>query len=292
MTKKKTLPEGVKLEESKVEEPVGQKQEELVVDQTNTVASAETSATVVQDHTSIVIPYCKEFAQGKELLFALRSWQEHVRFGANIVIVGDREDWFSEEVNFIEHKRVSDNPQIDVMEKLQLAVASAVVTDRFIWSNDDIYLCNPVSLAHIELPKVLGMLDPAKFKGTYAANMSRTIDLLNKYGLPKFNYGTHTPVLFEKFRLGEMFDRFTELQSGALISSLYFNFVTYPSHPTFLDWPTDQVLLPVASKNPDEKKVVELLARKVFLNNAATGYSPWLEDFLSRLFPEPSYFEA
>lgn len=42
-----------------------------------------------QVHITVVIPYCREFAQGRELLYALRSWQENVRFGINVVVIGD-----------------------------------------------------------------------------------------------------------------------------------------------------------------------------------------------------------
>ncbi|MEL5895028.1 hypothetical protein AAE250_16235 [Bacteroides sp. GD17] len=251
------------------------------------------TATKVQDHTTVVIPYCKEFAQGKELLFALRSWQKYVRFGINIVVIGDREDWFSEEITFIEHHRVSDNPQVDVMEKLLLAISSPDVTEHFIWSNDDIYLVNPISLVHIEIPKVVGKLDSDKFSGTYAANMMCTAGLLKEAKLPTLNYGTHTPCLFEKTSLTAMFERFPELQNGGyLLSSVYYNSVSYPVHPVFLNWPTDQVLLPIVSQTPSESKVLEFLERKVFLNNAVSGYSPWLESFLERLFPEQSDFEG
>lgn len=244
-----------------------------------------------QDHTSVVIPYCKEFAQGRELLFALRSWYNNARFPANLVIIGDREDWFGEEIFVIEHQRTSDNPQIDTMEKLKLAIESPEVTERFIWTNDDIYLVNRVSLAHIEIPKVLGDLNPKKFKGVYAENMSRTIMLLDKFGLPKLNYGTHTPVIFEKFKLMEMLERFPETESGVLFSSLYFNSQAFPAHPVVLDWETDQFLLPVISQRPNEERAKELLQRKVFLNNTVSGYSAWLEKFLEQMFPEPSIFE-
>lgn len=244
-----------------------------------------------QDHTTVVIPYCKEFAQGKELLFALRSWYNNARFPANLVIIGDREDWFSEEVTVIEHQRTSDNPQIDTMEKLKLAIESPEVTERFVWTNDDIYLINGISLAHIEIPKVLGDLKPNQFKGVYANNMSRTVILLDKCGLPKLNYGTHTPVLFEKSKLVEMLERFPEAESGVLFSSLYFNSQAFPAYPVVLDWKTDQFLLPVISQKPDEQKAKELLQRKVFLNNTVSGYSAWLEKFLEQMFPEPSIFE-
>ena len=289
MTTKKTTSKDVKKKVETVETQVSESRTEQV-----SGAVADESPVLekkAQDHTTVVIPYCKEFAQGKELLFALRSWYNNALFPANLVIIGDREDWFGEEVTVIEHQRTSDNPQIDTMEKLKLAIESSEVTERFIWTNDDIYLVNRVSLAHIEIPKVLGELNPSQFKGVYANNMSRTVMLLDKIGLPKLNYGTHTPVLFEKSKLMEMLERFPEAESGVLFSSLYFNSQAFPAHPVVLNWKTDQFLLPVISQNPDEQKAKELLRRKVFLNNTVSGHSAWLEKFLEQMFPEPSIFE-
>lgn len=276
-TKKKT----------EVKEPVPQVQEETAVPVQEVITTQRT-----QDHVTIVIPYCKEFAQGKELLFALRSWQKNVRFGINIVVIGDREDWFSDEITFIEHKRISDNAQVDTLAKLKIAMESPEVTGRFIWSNDDIYVMNPISYAHVELPKVIGLLQPEKFKGLYAENMRRTKELLEKHHLHILNYGTHTPMLLDKGQLIAMFERFPELEDdGYLFTSVYYNSLPWPVQPIYLNWPTDQVLLPVVSQKPDEKRVLDLLSRKVFMNNAVSGYSPWLEQFLEKVFPEPSDFE-
>lgn len=294
MTTRKTASKSKDVKEVETVETEKTQVNESGTVQTSDIASSDESPVLekkAQDHTSVVIPYCKDFAQGRELLFALRSWYEKTCFPANLVIIGDREDWFSDEVSFIEHQRTSDNPQIDTMEKLKLAIESPEVTERFIWTNDDIYLVNRVSLAHIEIPKVLGDLNPKKFKGVYAENMSRTIMLLDKFGLPKQNYGTHTPVIFEKFKLAEMLERFPEAESGVLFSSLYFNSQAFPAYPVVLDWETDQFLLPIISQKPNEEKAVELLQRKVFLNNTVSGHSSWLEKFLEQMFPEPSIFE-
>ena len=177
MTTKKTASKSKDVKEVKtVETAETQVNESRAVQASGAVADkSPVLEKKAQDHTTVVIPYCKAFAQGRELLFALRSWYEKTCFPANLVIIGDREDWFGEEIFVIEHQRTSDNPQIDTMEKLKLAIESPEVTERFIWTNDDIYLVNRVSLAHIEIPKVLGELNPEKFKGTYAENMSRTV---------------------------------------------------------------------------------------------------------------------
>ena len=236
---------------------------------------------------SVVIPYCKEFAQGNELLFALRSWYKYAKFPFRIVIIGDREDWMdTENLTFIECPRISDIPSVDTLHKLWVALNHPDVSERFIWSNDDIYLVNPVSLAHIELPKVLGKLNPASYNGHYRAAMERTINELTELGRPILNYGTHTPVIFEKKNFsGLLPEDLEQAKAGLLFTSVYFNLLN-EVHPVRLDWRTDPFLLPVVSKSPDEKLVNELLRNKVFMNNARSGYSPWLESFLSRRFPD------
>ena len=253
---------------------------------------AAAAATIMQHtHTSIVIPYCKEFAQGKELLFALRSWAENCCFPANIVVIGDKEDWFSDEIHFIECPRMSDNPSVDTFNKLKVALESDIVTDDFVWTNDDIYVLQPIDLSHIQLPKVLGPLDTSKYKGFYRENMQRTIDCLKQLGAACQNYGTHTPVMFNKASwLGLIAKLDEQITQGMLYTSIYFNLRQPQVTAVTLDWRKDPFLLPVVSQNPSTE-VVKSLLPKMFLNNARSGYSPWLESFLDKEFPAKCLFE-
>lgn len=255
------------------------------------LASQENLA--ILDHTTVVIPYVKNKAQGNELKMALRSFDKFLRFGVNVVIIGDWEEWMSDVVTVIEHECVSDNPQIDVLEKLKLAIAADEVTDKFIWSNDDIYLVAPVMLAHIEVPKNKGILRPELYKGIYRDNMERTVALLADF--PKLDFGTHTPVVYEKQSLVDMFERFPELNTGGyLISSVYFNTLFPEFNPISsieLNWQSDNIALSIVSKQPDHKKFQELVSKKIFLNNAESGYSDFLMKYLLEMFPDKSEFE-
>ena len=68
-TKKKTAKtEDVAVELKLVEESVEQKDVQAV-DKAVDAVEEPAPARSVQDHVTVVIPYCKEFAQGKELLF-------------------------------------------------------------------------------------------------------------------------------------------------------------------------------------------------------------------------------
>lgn len=272
--------------------------------QVGTVATEELAGQIVEssaealpvipvktDHTSVVFPYCKEFAQGKELLYALRSWYKNCCFQANFVVIGDKEDWFSEEICFIECPRVSDNPSVDTYHKLKVALESDKVTDNFVWTNDDIYVLQPIDLSHIQLPKVIGLLDISKYRGFYRENMQRTIDCLNQLGADCQNYGTHTPVMFNKASwLGLIAKLDEQITQGMLYTSIYFNLQQPQVTAVTLDWRKDPFLLPVVSQNPSTE-VVKSLLPKMFLNNARSGYSPWLESFLDKEFPTKCLFE-
>ncbi|WP_300814481.1 hypothetical protein [uncultured Bacteroides sp.] len=271
-----------------------EKQENCVELNNQIVESASESSPLIPmkaDHTSIVIPYCKEFAQGKELLYALRSWAENCCFPANIVVIGDQEDWFSDEIHFIECPRMSDNPSVDTFNKLKAALDSDAVTDDFVWTNDDIYVLQPIDLSHIRIPKVLGPLEPQKYKGFYRENMQRTIDCLKELDAACLNYGTHTPVFFNKASwLGLIAKLGEQMNQGMLFTSIYFNLRQPQVTTVTLDWKKDPFLLPVVSQKPSTE-VVKSLLPKMFLNNARSGYSPWLENFLEEHFPEKTELE-
>lgn len=274
-----------------------EKQEGVIATEEMAAKIADSSFNIVQTdvlmatHTSVVIPYCKEFAQGKELLYALRSWDKNCCFPADFVVIGDKEDWFSDEIHFIECPRVSDNPSVDTYHKLKVALESDLVTDDFIWTNDDIYVLQPIDLSHIQLPKVLDPLDTSKYKGFYRENMQRTIDCLKQLGASFQNYGTHTPVMFNKASwLGLIAKLDEQITQGMLYTSIYFNLQQPQVTAVTLDWRKDPFLLPVVSQNPSTE-VVKSLLPKMFLNNARSGYSPWLESFLDKEFPAKCLFE-
>lgn len=246
--------------------------------------------------TTIVIPYAKDLAQGIELRMALRSIAKHIRTQINVAIIGDREPWMADDsliFTIIEHERSSDNPQVDVVEKLKLAIASPMVTDNFIWSNDDIYFVSPVTLADIEVLKAKETLNPSLFGGIYAANMQRTVELLKNANLPTRNFATHTPVMYNKEMLVELFERFPELSAGGyLLSSIYFNY-HFPNHVAQeLNWPTDNWQVPVVKKEPNRVIFDAIISKKKWLNNAESGYSDFLRDTLLELFPDASPFEG
>ena len=240
---------------------------------------------------TVVIPYSHDKAQGDELKYALRSWKLNFIGKINVVIIGDREAWFSKDITHIPFESVSDNPQLNQLEMLRIAVASAEVSDRFIWSNDDIYLWQPVTLAHLQIPKHTGPFNPGLYGEMYREAVIRTRDLIRACGVDEpLYFGTHTPYVFDKTKVVEMFERFPQLAEEAyLFESVYFNFSE--CHPILVDWRRDSWCASIVSPDPSPERFDAFTRDKCIINNAETGYSPFFVSKLAERYPLPSRFE-
>lgn len=272
-------------------------EEEMRRQGTGTVVPVSANADPESSHCSgmsVVIPYLKSEAQGKELLFAVRSWEQYFNGNIQIVVIGDKEEWFSNEIVYIAMDQLSKNPQANTFEALKLAVASESVSGQFIWSNDDIYLVNPVGSAHIEIPKTLGFLKPNSYSGIYRENMERTVAFLASRGCREpLNFDTHTPVLMDKEEIVSLLESYPEIASGEyLFLSIYFALKDEWYHPQWLNWQNDSWLLPLVSQNPDKDIFSKYMNQKCFLNNTVSGYGKFLESYLAEMLPEKSKFEV
>jgi hypothetical protein len=241
---------------------------------------------------TIVIPYLASQAKGNELLYAVRAWSRYLP-NWKIVIIGDALPWFSKDIIHIPHKPVSTNPQIDAADKLATAIASDLVPDYFIWSNDDIYPVCPLDYEDILVRKAMGYLEP---KGTpggiYAENSKRTLAALKAEKLnPIYDYATHTPMVFEKSKMAETLAKYGCQKEGFLISSLYYNthFAGYRPIITRNDT-QGSIVASVWSSTPNQNVLKQVFETRKFINNNDNGW-PHVELYLKNLFPEKSKFE-
>jgi hypothetical protein len=265
--------------------------EEIVTESTKIEQTIENKPE--RPRLTVVIPYLKSAAQGDELRYAVRSIAKNFREDFNLVIVGDREDWFSDEITHLEHAAVSENPQVDVIDKLRIISGDESVSEGFIWTYDDIYFVSPVMLADIQVLKTEGKLKAGEGNSVYARNRNETIRVLQEKNLPLGNFATHTPYFFEKEKISELFEAVPELENeGLLIAPLYFNSFFNRHSTVELDHKTDCWKLRIISKNPDPALFNKYIAGKKWLNNAESGWGKLLQEYLNRKFGSPCRFET
>lgn len=247
------------------------------------------------DKKILLIPYLKSAAAGDELKYALRSWQNNYPEELQVVIVGDSEPWFSDEIIHIPHTPVEGvaNPQIDVANKIALAITSGVVNGDFILSNDDIFLLGPTNLEFLSLLKSNGDLsNKGQPGGVYHKNAQRTLRLLEEKGLRTLCYSTHTPVVLNSEKTIQIIEDFKATEQGILLIAAYFN-THFPDARGVI--PVNggancTILASVYRDNPPEHVLHHALQTRLFLNSNSTSWKI-LEPIFKKAYSKKSVFE-
>jgi hypothetical protein len=155
-----------------------------------------------------------------ELKFSLRSVEKNLINVKNIVIVGEDPKFKNMEVI----RAKDDNsyiPDNNIFKKLLLACTSDLVTDKFLFMNDDHFILD--SFDAEEFPYLYSStldtyVKKSKSKGMYYNRVVATHKVC-PYG--KF-YDVHTPILYEKAKFLEL-EKLYDYDTGMVIKSLYGN---------------------------------------------------------------------
>lgn len=302
-TAAKTTTENKDVQDTTLPTTETSKPEEILtedVSKSETPISGETSEPEIKEALGdpvFVIPYLKKAAAGDELKYALRSIFYSFP-NAHVVIIGDKEDYFSEEITHLQHNPETDNPQIDVAQKLILGMASGVVNGNFILTNDDIFLLGKTFLEDIQTLKSTGVLnrDIGKQGGVYNQNAINTLNALSEVESfnPKqkiYKYGTHTPAYLNATVLAIVIERYKADEIGHLLTTLYFNDLHPGARPTIVDGgKNDPILASIYRQSVPEDILENAISTRKFMNVNDDGYK-LVEPYLKKIFPDKSKFE-
>lgn len=226
-----------------------EKQEALVVE-----------AKQVDKKLCVVIPYCKAVHQPMALLYAIRSLCAYLLADFKVVVVGDKEDWFSPELVHVP----ASLSRVDVDSIIDDTFAKVTliedISEEFILMMPDTFLLNPLSASHMFIPKVS---DSLKFDT----------------GLP---FRVDVPHVVQY--LTAMIDEPLTMESCQKCSAL--------CRPVVVDWRKNEWLLPVVSAKPNPEKYDELMDKRFFLRFSKDGWSEFLQDQLAVMYPKKSKYEV
>lgn len=254
---------------------------------------------------AIVIPYLRSEAAGEELRYALRSWADHFANKHHVIVVGDREGWFSPEITHIPMDPVLiledcncaapaeiRNPQADVTHKILALIAAGEIKGDFILSNDDIFLAGHTTLADIQSLKAFGDLeDHGKGASLYCKNALLTKRALEAENKATKSYGTHTPMLLNAEVLAEVIEKYGATEKGLLLTSLYFNDQFPNARPIQITGAiNDRILASLYRDNAELALVQKVFAERKFVNCNAKGWVS-IEPVVKSIFANPSRYE-
>lgn len=255
---------------------------------------------------AVIIPYLKSEAAGDELRYALRSWDQNFREDFRVIVIGDREDWFSPDIVHIPHDphlvledcacpapSMIRNPQADINHKLFTAITAESLTGEVIYTNDDIFLLAATHMPDLQVLKSFkeDLIESSTRDTLYAKNNRATAKRLQEQGLPVTRYGTHMPMVFDAEKLIDVIEKYEALDHGYPIESLYFNELYPDARPIKISGDrTGQILGSAYRHDIDPKAIEEVFATRKFLNCNNKGWFAILPQ-LEKHFPTPSRFE-
>jgi hypothetical protein len=237
----------------------------------------------------------------EELRYSLRSLERYLNEPFKVWIVGDKPTWLKN-VTHIPHKRIPGvwcTNCFDATSKLKLVLDHPDVGNNILWMYDDMYLLRDCSES--DLDRYLAVNHFKKLShgssSVHKELIFNTLKALKELGKPQWNCETHTPRLYSKILLQEVWDTYQPRENRYLFSTLYFNHVYGEISPHEIS-KEDNVKGgfygfndPYSYKSDNIEEINTILSGKTFLNHNDNGLSGSLKQVIKDRFPDMCQFE-
>ena len=242
----------------------------------------------------VVIPYCSDGAQGRELEYAVAGWRRHFKEKYLIVLVGDHHPvcGTGEDIVHLPCPRVPPcgdsnyRPHLDHVHKFREVRKHYPDADGFIYACDDMYAVNDFDISDIKLLKQLSkdMKGDAKSKNGWQRDMARTRALCVKEGFPVRNFICHLPLWYDFAKLFALYDRFDLDHTSYVVENIYFNMYYPQKIPFELNLEQDNLKCGIYSKDFPVETIREAFRKKIWISNSPDGWSAELDAMLKEYY--------
>lgn len=208
----------------------------------------------------VVIPYYKAVHQPMALLCAIRSLCDHLLADFKVVVIGDKEDWFSPELVHVPSSLSAVDTDSIIDDAFTKVTLVEHISDEFILMMPDTFLLTPLSVSHMLISKASESLE--------------------------FNTGLPFGV-----DIKQVMQYLTAMPDEPLTMEICQHCSSH-GRPVVVEWRKNEWLLPVVSANPNPAKFEELVDKRFFMRYSKEGWSGFLQDKLKVMYPNKSKYEV
>lgn len=146
----------------------------------------------------VVIPLGSSAASNHiELRYCLRSIEKYVPDLGNVFIVGDKPSWLRSAFHLLEtDQKEKSAKERNIFRKLMKAVSSPLVSDDFLYCNDDHFLLCPWEEHYHHKGPLADSVKALSDSSLYRRTLANTLAFLGGGD----NYDTHCPITFNKYK--------------------------------------------------------------------------------------------
>ena len=238
----------------------------------------------------VVIPYCSEGAQGRELEYAVAGWRRHFKEDYLIVLAGENHPVTEtgDDIICIESRRVDPIPgqyrqHLDYVSCFKKVRAAFPESEGFIFVADDCYAVNDFDLTDVKFLKQINydFFGNANCGNGWQRDQAKTKAALVAAGLPSRNFTTHLPQWYEWDKLEALWKVYDMEHNSFVMENLYFN-TYYPTRvPMQLNIDYDNLKCGVYRSNPRMEYIEDAFKSKIWITNSPVGWIPELDRMLA-----------
>lgn len=243
-----------------------------------------------KDKVLVVIPYCSEGAQGRELEYAVAGWRRHFKEDFLIVVAGEDHPVTKtgDDIICIPSERVPEKEgqyrqHLDYVSCFKKVREAFPGSKGFVFVADDCYPVNDFDLTDVKFLKQEGSDITYEITSTNAwrRDAAKTKALLVKEGYPTRNFTTHVPQWYEWDKLEALWKKYKMGEESYVMEDLYFN-IYYPTRvPLQLNIDFENLKCGVYRSNPRVEYIERAFREKLWITNSPDGWVPVLDRMLN-----------
>ena len=230
----------------------------------------------------VVIPYCSDGAQGRELEYAICGWRKHFKEDFTLVLVGD---YAPGSDVFVPCRRIDHPddgnylPHLDHVNKFMRVLNLFSDAEGFIYACDDMYAVKDFTFDDVMQLKYLeddlygSLLSP----NAWDRDEAKTRNLCVQNGIPTRNYVCHLPVYYDRNKLLDIYQKYNCANNSCIVEDVYFN--TYHSGEEAIQ--ADIYRLGLNSPDATEEDIRSAIGNKIWITNSPLGWSKTLDKVLN-----------
>ena len=244
----------------------------------------------MKDKVLVVIPYCSEGAQGRELEYAVAGWRRHFKERHIIVIAGEKHAIADtgKDIITIESTRVSGcegqyRQHLDYVSCLKKVHEAFPKSRGYIQVADDCYAVNDFDMTDVLSLKAMPdeICSEATSPNAWKRDAAKTRARLLADGYPVRNFTTHLPQYFEWQKVEALWERYDMENESYVIEDLYYN-IYYPSRlPIPIRDEYDNLKAGLYFSNISEEGIRAAMKRKIWITNSPNGWTKALDGVLN-----------
>ena len=254
----------------------------------------KTKKTVAKDTILVVIPYCSQGAQGRELEYAVAGWRKHFKEDYLIVLAGEDhpvtktgDDIICIPSPRVEQKKGQYRQHLDYVSCFKKVHAAFPESKGFIFVADDVYAVNDFDMSDVlflkMLPSDLRPFDIDSLNG-WRVDKAKTREVLRRDGYPIRNFTTHLPQWFEWDKIEALWEKYDMENESYVIEDLYYNIYYKDRIPFKLDIDHDNLKCGIYRSNPRMEYIENAFRDKIWIQNSPEGWIPQLDAMLSKYY--------